>query len=42
MTKAFLWLPLVIIAVPWGYVFRNYVKWSKTPSGREGSHGRNV
>jgi len=32
MTKAFLWLPLVIIAVPWGYVFRNYVKWSKTQS----------
>lgn len=25
MTKAFLWLPLAIIAVPWGYAFRNYV-----------------
>ena len=29
MTKAFLWLPLAIIAVPWKYVFQNYVAWSK-------------
>jgi hypothetical protein len=27
MTKAFLWLPLAIIAVPWGYSFRRYVIW---------------
>jgi hypothetical protein len=32
MTKAFLWLPLAIIAVPWGYVFQNYVQWSKPKS----------
>jgi hypothetical protein len=32
MTKAFRWLPLAIIAVPWGYVVRNYVKWPKTQS----------
>jgi len=32
MTKAFLWLPLAIIAVPWGYVFQNYVRWSKPKS----------
>ncbi len=32
MTKAFLWLPLAIIAVPWGYVLQNYVMWSKTKS----------
>lgn len=29
MTKAFLWIPLVIIAVPWKYVFQNYVLWSR-------------
>jgi hypothetical protein len=29
MTKAFLWLPLAIVAVPWGYVFQNYVMSSK-------------
>ena len=25
MTRAFLWLPLLIVAVPWGYVLRTYV-----------------
>ena len=25
MTYVFLWIPLPIMAVPWGYVFRNYV-----------------
>ncbi len=30
MTRDFLFLPIAIIAVPWGYVFRNYVMWSKT------------
>jgi hypothetical protein len=25
MTSAFLWVLLPIVAVPWGYVFRNYV-----------------
>jgi len=30
MTKAFLWLPLAIVAVPWGYVFNNYVRPAKT------------
>lgn len=29
MTRVFLWVPLMIIAVPWGYVFRNYVMWSR-------------
>ena len=35
MTKAFLWLPLAIIAVPWKYVVQNYVMWSKTKSFAE-------
>jgi hypothetical protein len=26
MTKDFLWLPLALIVVPWGYAFRNYVR----------------
>jgi hypothetical protein len=25
MTSAFLWVLLPIIAVPWGYVFANYI-----------------
>jgi hypothetical protein len=25
MTSAFLWVPLPIVAVPWGYVFANYI-----------------
>jgi hypothetical protein len=29
MTYVFLWVPLLIIAVPWKYVFQNYVMWSK-------------
>jgi hypothetical protein len=29
MTRVFLWVPLPIIAVPWKYVFQNYVMWSK-------------
>jgi len=29
MTRVFLWIPLPIIAVPWKYVFQNYVMWSK-------------
>jgi hypothetical protein len=29
MTHVFLWIPLPIIAVPWKYVFQNYVMWSK-------------
>jgi len=29
MTRVFLWAPVLAIAVPWGYVFRNYVMWSK-------------
>lgn len=32
MTRAFLPLPLLIIAVPWKYVFQNYVMWSRTRS----------
>jgi hypothetical protein len=24
ITSAFLWVPLPIVAVPWGYVFTNY------------------
>jgi hypothetical protein len=30
MTRGFLWVPLPIIAVPWKYVFQNYVMWSKS------------
>ena len=29
MTRVFLWTPVLFIAVPWGYVIRNYVMWSK-------------
>ena len=29
MARIFLWTPLLVIAVPWGYVFRTYVMWSK-------------
>lgn len=29
MTHVFLWVWLPIIAVPWTYVFRTYVRWSK-------------
>lgn len=29
MTHVFLWIPLPIIAVPWKYVFQNYVMWPK-------------
>ena len=29
MTRVFLWIPLPILAVPWKYVFQNYVMWSK-------------
>jgi hypothetical protein len=32
MTRAFLWLPLLVIAVPWGYVLRSYVMRSKPKS----------
>jgi hypothetical protein len=31
MAHVFMWIPLPIIAVPWKYVFRNYVMWSKRP-----------
>jgi len=37
MTKAFLWLPLAIIAVPWGYVWQNYVMWSRRALTASGS-----
>jgi len=29
LTYVFLWIPLPIIAVPWKYVFQNYVMWPK-------------
>ena len=29
MTYVFLWTPLLIIAVPWTYVYQTYVKWPK-------------
>jgi hypothetical protein len=29
MTYVFLWVPLPIIAVPWKYVFQNYIMWSR-------------
>jgi hypothetical protein len=29
MTYVFLWTPLLMIAVPWKYVYRTYVKWPK-------------
>ncbi len=29
MTYAFLWVPLPIIAVPWKYVWRQYVAWPR-------------
>ncbi len=29
MARIFLWTPLLVIAVPWKYVFQNYVMWSK-------------
>lgn len=29
MTNAFLWLPLPLIATPWGYVFRTYFSFPK-------------
>jgi hypothetical protein len=32
MTKAFLWLPLAIVAVPWKYVFQTYVMPTKKQS----------
>jgi hypothetical protein len=35
MTKAFLWLPLAIAAVPWGYVFHTYVMPAKTSSSQQ-------
>jgi len=38
MTKAFLWLPLAIVAVPWGYVFQNYVMSSKHVAGVTARH----
>ena len=34
MTYAFLWLPLPLLAVPWGYTFRTYFSFSKKPSAR--------
>ena len=34
MAKTFMWIPLPIIAVPWGYFFRNYVMRSKAPAAR--------
>ena len=32
MTSAFLWTPLALIAVPWGYVLRTYVLPRRTPA----------
>jgi hypothetical protein len=29
MAKVFIWIPVPIVAVPWKYVFQNYVMWSK-------------
>jgi hypothetical protein len=29
LANTFLWVPLPIIAVPWKYVFQNYVMWSR-------------
>jgi hypothetical protein len=34
MTYAFLWIPLPISAVPWKYVFQNYVMWRGRPDCR--------
>ena len=31
MTNAFQWTPLLMLAVPWGYVLRNYVLWPPKP-----------
>jgi len=33
MTYVFLWIPLPIVAVPWKYVYRNYVVWSRQEVG---------
>ncbi len=33
MARVFVWVPLPILAVPWMYVFRNYVLWSRRTSG---------
>ena len=27
MTSAFIWTPVLMLAIPWGYVFRKYVLW---------------
>jgi hypothetical protein len=37
MTYVFLWIPLPIIAVPWTYVFRTYIKWPKRAAALRGS-----
>ena len=29
MTQVFLWTPLLMLAVPWKYAYRTYVKWPK-------------
>jgi len=31
MARVFIWVPLPILAVPWTYVFKNYVLWSRRP-----------
>ena len=29
MTGVFLWTPLLVLTVPWGYVYREYVRWPR-------------
>ena len=33
MARVFMWAPVTMIAVPWGYFFRNYVRWPARPLG---------
>ena len=29
LTGVFLWTPLLVLTVPWGYVYREYVRWPR-------------
>ena len=36
MARIFIWVVVPMIVVPWGYVFRNYVMWSKKRAPTDG------
>jgi hypothetical protein len=37
MTHAFLWLPLLLIAMPWRYVYDTYLRWPRARVGVRGT-----